>query len=99
MEITEVLLEELNLVVTSLPADESEQIRFYPNPANTHLHIVQKGEYDRIEVTDLFGRKLVTHPLQQGESVVGLERLVPGPYLIGLQGPGGASRQYVLLVR
>jgi endoglucanase len=99
VEITEVMLEELNLVVTSLPPDETGEIRFYPNPASTHLHIVQKGEYDHITFTDLCGRKLGSHPLHKGESVIGLERLVPGPYLIGMQGPGGASRQYVLLVR
>ena len=67
----------------NLNANEVDQNIFktYPNPANNHINIYSNNEISKIEIYDLFGKKLL---LKEKENLnrVNLTQLSSGVYLI-----------------
>ena len=67
----------------NLNANEVDQNIFktYPNPSNNHINIYSNNEISKIEIYDLFGKKLL---LKEKENLnrVNLTQLSSGVYLL-----------------
>ena len=98
VEIREVRVEEITIVVTSLPEVELPELHYYPNPAREHLSIVQQGHWNTVDIYDLRGIVLGRFEIGPGKSLIPLEGFKPGPYILALRGPGGRTGQFILLI-
>ncbi|CAN5168339.1 hypothetical protein BH23BAC1_BH23BAC1_22850 [soil metagenome] len=92
IEITEVKLEEINMVVTALWPDQNIRFRFYPNPVYSHLHLSGDKSFRQALLYDLKGRKLEEFVLSEAEISINLEKYSPGIYMIRLLGNKGNYR-------
>jgi Secretion system C-terminal sorting domain len=70
-----------NIVSTTVSADIS--CKFYPNPVDKAL-IIRSESAVELQITDRFGKMLITDHLQAGLKVVDVSSLEPGIYVITL---------------
>lgn len=67
-------------------ASDDIDILIFPNPVSSLIHIVSKGDgMKAVTVVDMCGRKLLKRPVEGGETVLELEGLEPGVYLLELE--------------
>lgn len=81
--------------------DESQALRFAPNPTSSELRITgaeRIGEGAVLSIMDSQGRAMRSESIanQRGVVVINLEGLANGLYLIALQGPEGSARARIL---
>lgn len=57
---------------------------FYPNPAKNELNIVSTEIWQELRIFDMSGRVVYNHSLHHGESVISLQSLQSGAYIVEL---------------
>ncbi len=63
----------------------SDDLRVFPNPADNKVHVSAEKRIDRVFVTDLSGKVMITQPGGQAEQVLDLSGLQSGVYLLLVQ--------------
>jgi hypothetical protein len=77
---------------TGLPTSKAlAAVRFYPNPANTGVHISGLDQLlGTLSLTDVLGKTLFTMPVIPTGMVVDVSTVTPGIYFLRIQSPDGA---------
>jgi aryl-phospho-beta-D-glucosidase BglC (GH1 family) len=98
ISITEVKVEMLSFdapPVTALPAPVKE-LTCYPNPVSSVLHITGLSNYRSVEFFDLQGRAVAQFEVTPNSSIVNVEGLAEGLYVVRLFGDGPEERMKIL---
>lgn len=75
----------VNNLGISEAADDID-ILIFPNPVSSLIHIVSKeDDMKAMTIMDMYGRKLLKRPVQGRETLVEMEGLEPGAYLLVLE--------------
>jgi hypothetical protein len=83
-------LRNLEYVITALdPTQRDAELRAYPNPARNWIQLEADGAWpERISVRDLQGRERIQQAWQGEETLLPLDGLAPGLYLLRVEGRG-----------
>ena len=60
---------------------EKKNLDIYPNPANSYV-IVEGDDIKEVEIFDMMGRKFISTNVEETSSVISIENLTPGIYVI-----------------
>ncbi len=84
---------DINFNTTQVKAGNIQpESSIYPNPANDRIFVDNLDCYNNYFVTDLNGRKLLEGSLEQGDQFVGVTILVPGTYILNINGAEGNNK-------
>lgn len=78
--------------------DGPSDLKFYPNPITTELHIQREGTNELlVEITDLQGKRLYQMMHRDKHIIIDMSRFATGLYLMKLQSPDRI--QYMKIIR
>jgi hypothetical protein len=84
--ITETVL----LILVNADINSYSKLQVFPNPFGTQLTIYNAEKFDKVEITNLLGLKVMTIPLHgQSTSIIQTEQLPKGIYLINIVSQSG----------
>ncbi|WP_164463885.1 T9SS type A sorting domain-containing protein [Chryseobacterium sp. G0186] len=63
-------------------ADHSTALKVYPNPVKDYLHFQTKETFDRFEIHDQNGRKVISSKSMLPKNTIDVRSLVPGIYIL-----------------
>lgn len=77
---------------------ESDSLDYFPNPTSGLIHFSMKNVLiDKLEITDILGKTLISKSLQNTEATIDLSHLNPGIYFAKIR--AGNQKKTVKLIR
>ncbi|MBP6304174.1 MAG: T9SS type A sorting domain-containing protein, partial [Bacteroidia bacterium] len=80
---------------TGITSVNGNSINLYPNPANTLVYTDELAAYDRIELSDLTGKVVLSHALPSAS--IDVSSLPAGLYVTRVYGKTGVHAQRLLI--
>jgi endoglucanase len=97
IQISEVRLEEIKILVTSVEKTSSSSIKIYPNPFQSQLNIRNIKDYSKAIIYDLSGRKILEMLLKKHDESLELGSLLPGSYILKFIGFGNKGEEVIII--
>jgi hypothetical protein len=98
VSVTEIKVDELILLTTSLDDGEHQpNVNIYPNPFDTFLYCKDLNKFDYTEVYDLQGRLWRRSFIGPHDTVINLDNIPQGMYLLRLEGKN--NQEHIKIIK